>query len=400
KVTLTFRNLDHLIGKEIPGDVVKSILADLDITIGHESSSGIDLLIPAFKVDVTREADVIEEVLRIYGYNNIGIPQEVKSSFSFLSAPDSGKIRNIVADLLSSNGFFEIMNNSLTRSTYYEDNALFPADKCVRILNPSSRDLDVMRQTLLFGGLESIVYNLNRKASDLLFFETGTVYSLAGAESSDPLPGYHEEQRLALFLTGRKAPESWDANDAQADTFLLKGILQAVFDRISIDPAGLDLFSVESPLFSNGFMYQKQGEILVAAGSLRKSILSQFDIKQPVIYADLNWDLLLQLIPGQELQYTELPKFPGVRRDLALLLERDISFDQIRQVAFETERKILRQVGLFDVYEGERIEAGKKSYAVSFLLIDDTKTLTDAEIDKVMERLVKAFSGKLSATVR
>ncbi|MBL7137585.1 MAG: phenylalanine--tRNA ligase subunit beta [Bacteroidales bacterium] len=400
KVILTFRSLDRLIGKEIPREVVKSILTDLGITIVQESSSRLDLLIPACKVDVTREADVIEEVLRIYGYNNIPIPQEVKSSVSFLPGKDPDTIRNIVSDLLSSNGFFEIMNNSLTRSTYYEDNALFPVEKCVRILNPSSRDLDVMRQSLLYGGLESIVYNLNRKALDLLFFETGTVYSLAEDKSSDPLPGYHEEQRLALFLTGRKAPESWDADDTPADILQLKGILSAVFDRISIDPAELDLVPVESPLFSFGFAYQSKGEILVSAGSLRKSVLSQFDIRQPVLYADLYWDLMLQLIPGKELRYAELPRFPVVRRDVALLLNMETTFDQVRQVAFETERKLLLHVGLFDVYEGERIETGKKSYAVSFLLGDDSKTLTDAEIDNVMERLAEAFSGKMGATIR
>ena len=400
KVTLTFRNLDRLIGKEIPRDVVKSILSDLGIEIIQENSARLDLLIPAFKVDVTREADVIEEILRIYGYNNIGIPREVKSSFSFLSGPNPDKIRNIVADLLTSNGLFEIMNNSLTRSSYYQDNPLFPVEKCVRILNPSSRDLDVMRQTLLYGGLESVVYNLNRKALDILFFEIGTVYSKAKPESSDPLPGYHEEQHLALFLTGRKALENWDADDGSVDIFQLKGILHALIQRISVDTEGSEFVSTESPLYSNGFICKMHGEVLAEAGTLRKPVLNQFDIKQSVLYMDLNWDLLFNLIPQQELQFKELPKFPVVRRDLALLLERETSFDQIRKIAFETERKILRQVSLFDVYEGDRIEAGKKSYAVSFLLGDDTKTLTDTETDKVMERLVKAFSGKLGASIR
>ncbi len=400
KVALTFRNLNRLIGKEIPTDVVKSILTDLGITIEHESDTGLDLLIPAFKVDVNREADVIEEILRIYGYNNIGIPLEVKSSFSFHSGPDNSKMRNVVADLLSSNGYFEIMNNSLTRSTYYEDNVLYPVDSCVKILNPSSRDLDVMRQTLLYGGLESIAYNVNRKAPDLLFFEMGTVYSLAKKESLDPLPGYHEEQRLALFLTGRKVPESWDTNDSSTDSILLKGMLHAIFLRLSIDPDGLNLLPLETPLFSSGFSYLSRGGLLVTAGQVRRSILSPFDIRQPVIYADINWDLLVQLAAGKSLQFSELPKFPVARRDLALLLDKVISFDQIRQVAYETERKLLRQVGLFDVYEGDRIEAGKKSYALSFLLGDSSKTLTDAEIDKVMDRFVKAFSGKLGASIR
>ncbi|MBE0646964.1 MAG: phenylalanine--tRNA ligase subunit beta [Bacteroidales bacterium] len=400
RVAVKYSNLNRLIGKVIPRDVVKSILTDLGIIVEKESETGLELIIPAFKVDVNREADVIEEVLRIYGYNNIEIPQEVKSSFSFQSGPEYSRMRNIVGDLLSSNGFFEIMNNSLTTSSYYEDNKVFPAESCVRILNPSSRDLGVMRQTLLYGGLESISYNLNRKASDLLFFETGTVYSLTDPESNDPLPGYHEEQRLALFLTGRKVAESWDTNNDPADQFLLKGILQAIFQRLSIDMHELEHAHTESPLFSNGFTYRIKGETLVTAGNISKSVLSPFDIKQPVLCADLNWDLVMRLTTGKSLQFVDLPKFPVVRRDLALLLDRDISFDQIRLVANETERKLLQQVGLFDVYEGERIEAGKKSYAVSFLFGDASKTLTDAEIDKVMERLVKAFSGKLGAAIR
>jgi len=400
QVKLRFRNLDRLIGKEIPKDVVKSILADLGIAIERENDYGLDLYIPEFKVDVTREADVIEEILRIYGYNNIEIPIEVKSSFSFQSGPDNGKMRNVVGDLLSSNGYFEIMNNSLTRSAYYEDNDLYPVDSCVKILNPSSRDLVVMRQTLLYGGLESISYNVNRKSPDLLFFEMGTVYSLAKKESFDPLPGYHEEQRLALFLTGRKVSESWDTNDSSTDSFFLKGILHGIFSRLSIDPDGLDLLPLESPLFSPGFSYMNHGELLLSAGQIKRSVLNSFDIRQPVIYADINWDLLVILASEKSLKFSELPKFPVVRRDLALLLNREVSFDQIRQVAYETEQKLLRQVGLFDVYEGDRIEAGKKSYALSFLLGDPSKTLTDAEIDKVMDRFVKAFTGKLGASIR
>lgn len=399
-VTLAFRNIDRLVGKEIPRHVVKSILNDLGIRIIRENTGELELQIPTFKVDVTREADVIEEVLRIYGYNNIGIPLGVKSSFSFLSGPDAGRIRNIAADLLSSNGFYEIMNNSLTRSAYYEDNLVYPEERCVRILNPSSRDLDVMRQTLLYGGLESLAYNINRKAFDLLFFEMGTVYSLAGPDSVDPLPGYHEEQRLALFLTGRKIQESWDSADAQVDMFFLKGILQAIFTRLSINSEGLDFVQADSPILSGGFLFRKGEDVLVEAGTVRKSVLNQFDIRQPVIYADMNWDFLSRLIPEKNLNFSELPRFPIVRRDLALLLDKEISFEQIRQVAIETERRLLRQVSLFDVYEGERIEPGKKSYAISFLLSDPLKTLTDREIDTVMERIAQACSGKLGASIR
>ncbi|MBN1197877.1 MAG: phenylalanine--tRNA ligase subunit beta, partial [Bacteroidales bacterium] len=400
QLRLTFKNLDRLVGKKIPRNVVKSILTDLDFSVIEENKEGLELLIPSFKVDVTRESDVIEEVLRIYGYNHIGIPKEVRSSFSFHPDPDMGKLRNIVADLLVSNGYFEIMNNSLTNSSYYEDNQDFPVEKCVRIVNPSSRDLDVMRQTLLYGGLESVAYNLNRKASDLLFFEMGTVYSLASREDADPLPGYHEEQRLALFLTGRQLPESWDTGDAAISHFMVKGILHALFQRLSIDPDTLEQCALDSHLLSQGFAYSKKGELLVSAGLVRKPILNQFTIGQPVIYADLNWDLLVQLISGRTILYVELPKFPVVRRDLALLLGQEITFDQIRKIALETEKKLLLQVGLVDVYEGDRIEAGKKSYAVSFLLGDSSKTLKDAEIDNVMERLTKAFSDKLCAAIR
>lgn len=400
QLTLTFKNLNRLVGKKIPRDVVRSILTDLGFTIGEENAERLELFIPSFKVDVTRESDVIEEVLRIYGYNNIRIPKEVRSSFSFHPDPDMGRIRNVVEDLLVSNGYFEIMNNSLTSSSYYEDNPHFPVEKCVRILNPSSRDLDVMRQTLLYGGLEAVAYNLNRKAPDLLFFEMGTVYSIANPESSDPLPGYHEEQRLALFLTGRKLPESWDTSDEPVSHFMVKGILRALFLRLSIDPDTLELHPAESHLLSTGFAYSKKGELLVSAGLVRKPILSQLNIGQPVIYVDLNWALLTRLISGKNLHYSELPKFPVVRRDLALLLGKEITFDQIRKIAMETEKKFLLQVGLVDVYEGDRIEAGKKSYAISFILGDSSKTLTDAEIDKVMERLVKAFSEKLGATIR
>jgi len=400
-VRLTYRNLDRLVGQMIPREVVKSILTDLGIRIEKETAAALELTIPAFKVDVTREADVIEEVLRIYGYNTIGIPLEVKSSFSSVPGYDPDKIRNILSDLLSSNGFYEVMNNSLTSSELYEGNPVFPAEKCVRILNPGSRDLDVMRQTLLYGGLESIVYNLNRKATDLLFFEIGTVYSKAEPGSSDPLPGYHEEQRMALFLTGRRSVESWDTEETATDLFQLKGLLQALFTRLSVDQTCLHMKPVDVLHFSAGLTCQTDnGEVLVTMGSLRKSLLAHFNIKQPVLFADLDLDLLLSLIPRQPARCLELPKFPVVRRDLALLLDRTITFERIRRVAHDTGGRVLRQVGLFDVYEGEQIETGKKSYAVSFLLGDDLKTLTDPEIDQVMERLVQAFTTKLGAVIR
>lgn len=401
QVRLTYRNLDRLTGQEIPRDTVRNILTDLGIQIVKEESGALDLLIPLFKVDVNREADVIEEILRIYGYNNIRIPHEVKSSFTPLTGNDPDRIRNLVCDLLSANGFYEIINNSLTDSAYYMQDPVFLKEKCVRILNPSSRDLDVMRQTLLFGGLESLGYNLNRKSSDLLFFELGKVYSVASSGSSDPLPGYHEEQRLALFLTGRKHKESWDTDNAAVDLFQIKGILEGILRRVSIDTTALRIVPSRITYFSNGIDYQTEmGETLIAAGTLSRSVVDRFEIKQPVLWADLNWDLLLRLIPLLPSRYVELPKFPVVRRDLALLLDNTVQFSQIRSIAFETEKRLLIRVDLFDVYEGEKIGSGKKSYAVSFLLGDESKTLMDAEIDSVMERMVKAFTTKLEAVIR
>ncbi|MFH1159355.1 MAG: phenylalanine--tRNA ligase subunit beta [bacterium] len=403
RMLLSYTLLDRLIGKNIPRDVVKSILSDLEITIEKETQEELALVIPSCKVEVTREADVVEEILRIYGYNNIGIPHEVKSSLSFFPKPDPEKIRNLISDYLSLNGFFEIMCNSLTRSSYYAENLTYPADKCVRILNPLSRDLDVLRQTLLFGGLEAISYNQNRKTTDLKLFETGTVYHHIGNGNPDPddlLPGYHEEQRLALFLTGRSKPETWNTADDPVNLFELKGYLNAMLIKLSIDGDNIRITPSVSPIFKKGLSYHFREESLVSMGFIRKTVLEKFDIRQPVLYADVNLDLLLDLVHPGEASYRELPKYPEVRRDLALLLDRETEFSEIEKVAHTTEKKLLHAVKLFDVYEGEQVGQGKKSYAVSFLIRDESKTLTDGEIDNVMERLVKAFVQKLGAQIR
>jgi len=403
RVTLSYHLLDRLIGKTLPREVVKSILADLEIRIEEETPEELALIIPSFKVEVTREADVVEEILRIYGYNNIGIPGGVRSSLSFLSKPDHEKIRNLIAEYLVSNGFYEIMCNSLTRSGYYNGNESFPVDQCVNILNPLSHDLDVLRQTLLYGGLETIAYNHHRKTIDLRLFETGTVYfhpSKRDSSPSDPLPGYHEEQHLALFLTGRSEPETWNTSDGQVDLFDLKGFLNNMLTRLSIGKESLRITVSATTEFSRGSDYYS-GEILfISMGSVRKSILEKFDIRQPVLYADMNLGLLFDLIPVTEPAYRELTKYPEVKRDLALLLDRKIAFSEVEKIAFSTEKKLLHSVKLFDVYEGEQVLSGKKSYAVSFVIHDESKTLTDAEIDKVMEKLVGAFVKKLDAQIR
>lgn len=408
RVILPWFNLDRLIGKSLNRQVVKGVLSDLGMQVADLQQSGLEgleLIVPSFKVDVTRDVDVIEEVLRIYGYNNIEIRPEVRSSLSYTKKPDPDKVRNIVSDFLSSNGFNEIMNNSLTRSVYYENNADFNLDNCVRILNPISRDLDVMRQTLIFGCLESVVYNINRKSSDIKVYEFGRVYSKVSG-NDDPVNGYHEENHLSLMLTGRRLPENWNSGSDVVDWFELKGYSEAIFNKLGIDLSGygtgpkIEQLPYSGSTFINGLQYSVNKRIIGISGLVSQNVLKSFDIRQDVVYAEFNWSEIISLIPPKETQYHELSKFPEVRRDLALLLDREVTFGDIETIAFRTEKKLLKKVGLFDVYEGEKIDKGKKSYALSFVLCDEGKTLTDKEIDKCMDRLITAFGSSLNARVR
>ncbi|MEI6456141.1 MAG: phenylalanine--tRNA ligase subunit beta [bacterium] len=399
-ITLSFANLDNLIGKHIGPDVVKSIITDLGMEVKDHDAEKLRVLIPGFKADVTRECDLIEEVLRIYGYNNIGISAELRSSLSYSKKPDPEKLRNIVSDYLAANGFYEVMNNSLSKSAYYEKNIQYPLESAVRILNPLSRDLDAIRQTLLYGGLETIVYNQNRKIHDLKLFEFGTVSARAVGSSNDPLPGFHEEWHLGLFLTGRREMENWDSSESKADFSDLKGVTEGILNRIGTGSWQFSVKPVSSEIISEGLAYLKEGKTIVTLGTIRESVLKSFDCKQPVLYAEWNWDNLLTLLTAKEIQFREINKFPEVRRDLALLLDKSVTFEEIERVAYETERRLIRNTGLFDVYEGKNIEEGKKSYAVNFILQDETKTLTDEEIEKTMEKLIKAFTTKLNAQIR
>jgi len=400
-VKLSYENLDRLIGKVIPRDVVKNILTCLGIGILEEvgSSAGLKLEIPGFKVDVTREADVIEEVLRVYGYNNIEIRDEVRASLSYSISPDPEKAQNMVSDYLAADGFCEIMNNSLSKSTYYSDNPDYPLEQCVKMLNPISRDLDVMRQTLLYGALESVVYNQNRKNSDLKMFEFGKVYKIA-SDKTDPIPGYHEENHLALLITGRAQPESWNTQDNQVDFFELKGRLESIVKKLSISLDKWKIQPFKSNQISDGLSYTINNESIFTLGYINHQVMTAFDCRQPALYAEVNWDLMFSLISGKETQYRGISKFPEVRRDLALLIDQEVTFDQIEKLAYQTEKKLLKKVGLFDVYEGDKIDAGKKSYAVSFILQDDLKTLTDKEIEKTMERIIKVLNLQLQAQIR
>ncbi len=404
-VSLDFNNLDRIVGKSIDREVVLSIITDLGMNILKATPKMISVKVPGFKSDVTRESDLIEEVLRIYGYNNVEILPEIRASLSYSTKPDSEKIQDTISGYLASMGFYEIMNNSLSKSSDYEGNKDFPARNSVKVLNPLSRDLDTMRQTLLYGGLETIVYNQNRKIQDLKIFEFGTVYSLGSGLSTDPLPGYHEEKHLALFLTGRVEPENWNSRDQQVGFFDLKGIVEAIFTKLGIyHPAfrdgNLTGETYSSGIISEGFRYSVNGKTVVIFGFLRDSILKTFECRHPVLYAEWDWDALLAILPKKEIQVTELNKFPEVRRDLALLLDRSVNFKQIEQIAYDIERKMIKKIDLFDVYEGPNIQPEKKSYAISFILQDEQKTLTDDVIEKTMERLIKAFSTKLNAQIR
>jgi phenylalanyl-tRNA synthetase beta chain len=400
-VYLSYHNLDRLVGKVIPRKIVKNILADLGIAISEEidPESGIMLEIPAYKVDVTREADVVEEILRVYGYNNIEIRDEIKSSLSFSRNPDPEKLRNMVSDYLAANGFNEIMNNSLTRSVYYSGNQDYPVEKAVKMINPISRDLDVMRQTLLFGALESVVFNQNRRMPDQKMFEFGKVYS-TGTFPNDPLQGYHEEMHLALIMTGRLQPENWNSANKQVDFYELKGHLEGICQKLAISIEKWTVQPYSSNLIKEGLRYSSGERTLLTIGALGAQVLKSFDCRQQVYYAEVNWDLLFSLIPGTNLQYNETPKFPEVRRDLALLIDKEITFAQIEKLAYQSEKKLLKKIGLFDVYEGENIAQGKKSYALSFILQDENKTLTDKEIERIMGRLLQAMVANFNAQLR
>jgi phenylalanyl-tRNA synthetase beta chain len=400
-VDLSWSNLDRLVGKVLNRDVVKSILADLGIVILEETGPGhgLRMEIPAYKVDVTREADVIEEILRIYGYNNIELHDELRTSISYTIQPDPEMVQNVVSDYLAANGFNEIICNSLTKSAYYAGNPDFPAEHCVEMLNPISRDLDVLRQTLLYGALESIVYNQNRKISDLKMFEFGRVYSTRSGEN-DPLRGYHEEKHLAMIMTGRAQPENWNTSDRQLDFYSLMGCLEEIFYKLAVSQEQWKVEPFTSGQVDVGLQGTFNGKNIFIIGSLSQQVLKTFDFRQPVFFAEINWDHLFSLIPGKSLQYKGIPKFPEVRRDLALLVDKEITFAQIEKLAFQTEKKLLKKIGLFDVYEGEKIAPGKKSYAMNIILQDEEKTLTDKEIEKVMDKLLRAMVTGFNAQLR
>lgn len=402
KVDVTYAGIKRLIGKDPGAACIKNILHSLEIKIESETSEGLSLAVPPYRVDVKREADVIEEILRIYGYNNVEIPAKVNATLQYRVKPDPVRIRNLMSEILTAQGFNEIWSNSLTKSSYYDNCTSFPETNTVKLFNPLSADLNSMRQTLLFGGLEAIAYNANRKNSNLRLYEIGNCYFHKDSELiENPLKNYREEEHLALFVTGKKERENWTVAQTDSNFFQLKGYVEHLLTRLGQPAELVKQQSFNNDLIAEGLSYSTfNGKKLVELGIVHNRVRKEFDIDHPVYFADF---LLDHLIPGQKnnkITFADIPKYPEVRRDLALLLDKDVSFVRIRDLAVKTERKLLRSVDLFDVYEGKGIPEGKKSYAVSFILRDDDKTLHDNQIEKIMQKLIQVFEKELGAQLR
>lgn len=403
-VSLSYNKLNTLIGKDIPADTVKSILSSLDIEVVAETADELKLSVPTYRVDVQRDVDVIEEVLRIYGYNNIAFTDSVHSNLSYKTATDeSHQLQNLIAEQLTGCGFNEIMNNSLTPAAYYDDLLSYPVSACVPLLNPLSNDLNVMRQTLLFGGLESVAYNINRRNSDLKMYEFGNCYYYdknANTEKNVLAP-YSEESHIGLWLTGNRVSGSWMHADEKSSVYELKAYVENVLTRLGLEIRKLKFEQETSDLFAGSLAISAQnGRKLGVLGIVSKKVLNRFGIDCEVYFAELNWTILLKEAAKKKITYSEISKFPPVKRDLALLVDQAVQFAEIEKIAFDTERKLLKDVYLFDVYEGKNLEPGKKSYAVSFILQDETKTLNDKQIDMIMKKMITNFEQKAGATLR
>lgn len=404
RVNLTYKQVDDLIGKQIGTETVKRIVNSLEMKIVEETAEGLALDVPPYRVDVQRPCDVVEDILRIYGYNNVEIPSALKSTLAVKTDADhSQRMQNLIGEQLVGEGFHEIMNNSLTRAAYYENLQSYPAANLVRLMNPLSNDLNVMRQTLLFGGLESVARNINHKSPDLRFFEFGNCYHYNEERNNSEkvLAPYSEECHLGLWLTGKNVCGSWTHPDEESSIYELKAYVENVFSRLGIIGGKILTVKVEDDIFSAALGFQTRGgKRLAVFGIVSKVILKQMDIDAPVFYADLCWNEVMKLQKDSKVSYKEISKYPAVKRDLALLVDSAVSFGEIEKLAFETDRKLLKKVTLFDVYEGNNLPQGKKSYAVSFTLQDENQTLNDKAIEKVMQKLIYNLENRLGAKLR
>ncbi len=400
RVHVLYNHVDRLIGKKIEHDQIKNILKSLEIKIVEEDTDGLILDVPPFRVDVTREADVIEEILRIYGYNNVETVDAVKSTLSYAPKPDSNKCKNIISDLLSNKGFNEAMSNSLTKAEYYEKLKPYNSENTVKILNPLSTDLNALRQSLLFGGLEAVIYNENRKNQNLKLYEFGNCYLLNNEQNNkNNLSKYHEESHLGLYLSGDKKEINWNSPAVKTDFYQIKSFVEVVLTRLGFELDNLKQIEIANDIFAYGLSYQINKNELVEFGLLTKEIRKAFDIESEVFYADFSWSKLMKFLPGIK-EFKPLSKYPEVKRDLALLVDKQITFGAIKELAFKTERQLLKSVSIFDIYEGDKLGADKKSYAVSFIIQDEYKTLTDNQIEKIMNKLMQTYQKELGATIR
>ena len=398
-------NLDRvnsLIGKAIPESTVRTILDALEVKIVKEEARTLTVAVPPYRVDVQREADLVEDILRIYGYNNVEIPQAVHSTLSYAPRPDKNKLINIAADHLAATGYTEIMSNSLTKAAYYDGLTSYKAEECVKIMNPLSADLNVMRQTLLFNALEAVALNINHRTLDLRLFEMGNCYRFHPEveQGENPLARYSESYRIGIAVTGQDATPSWNVKAAKSSFYTLRSTVEKLLRRFGIDIYTLRSESSQSDLYSDAIAYTQGPKTVVEMGIVSPAVLAKFDIKQAVYYAEIDFDLIVRAAKKQRIAVEELSRFPEVKRDLALLVDKGVTFSELRNIAFATEKKLLKRVTLFDVYEGDKLPEGKKSYALGFTLEDKNQTLNEKTIEKTMANLQRQLEAKAGAQVR
>ena len=404
RVQLDFEYVDRLIGKNIGNDMIRSIVESLDMKIVSETESGLELDVPAYRVDVQRPCDVVEDILRIYGYNNVEIPTQLKSSLTIPSDIDKAYHRqNVIGEQLVGCGFREILNNSLSKTAYYTELNKYTEETTVKVMNPLSNDLGVMRQSLLFGGLESISRNINHKMPNLRFFEFGNCYHYSPEKKNDedPIKAYTEEMHLGMWTTGKRVEGSWAHADEKASFYELKAYVLNIFTRLGVNPGIIVTETSDNNIFGKALALKaRSGKVLCEMGTVCHKLLKKMDIDQEVFFADINWDNVMRAIKKNEVLYHDISKFPSVSRDLALLIDKSVEFEQIEQIAHQTEKKLLKSVELFDVYEGKNLPEGKKSYAVNFILQDESKTLNDKQIEAIMTKLINNLKQKLGAELR
>lgn len=400
EIRFSMKRFQTLAGKAIDKELIVKILKSLEIEVVKDHGDELELKVPPYRVDVQREADVTEEILRIYGYNNIEVGDRVHASLSYQPKPDEEALRNRISDMLTASGFNEAMSNSITKAAYFEEFDTFNAEESVMLLNPLSNDLNAMRQTLLFSAMEAVEYNANRQNADLKLYEFGKIYHKQKTNSDNPLKAYSESTQLAIVLTGNKKEDTWNVNQEPTSFYELKGHAENVMKRMGVDIDQVEQQYLSNDICREGLVYRFNNKEIARLMIVSRQVKSYFDLKNDVYFAQLEWEYLVKLFGKLKTQFTEVSKFPAVRRDMALLLDKSVTFDQLKQAALKSEKKLIKQIGLFDVYEGENIAEGKKSYALSFIIQDETKTLKDKQIDKIMNKLKGTFEHQFGAQLR